>query len=219
MSAVRPTNGEVEQATVATPAADPPATNSTRVVDVYAGVPSRLAAYLVDAIILSLVAFAIVVILGLILGPTVQFREPTDVLRARITVDHARALVDALVATAVGAAYFAVAWSRFGASPGQRLLGLRVRMTSGDRLTLRVGFVRWLLLGAPLSVLVVVADGTLPGLRPSLAFLAIAWNVVLLVSAARSPAKQGIHDRVAGTVVVAGAVPIQFVPAASDSAA
>jgi uncharacterized RDD family membrane protein YckC len=170
---------------------------------VYADLPSRLAAYLIDAIALTVILFGLLIVLSVVLGPTIHFRQPADVLKAHITVNHGRAIIDAIVATIANAAYFVLSWRSLGGSPGQRLLGIRIgRAMDGGRIELRPAFIRWLLMGSAFGVLIVLVDGIVPGLRASVAALAVVWQVILLLTVARSPRKQGIHDRAAGTVVV-----------------
>ncbi len=120
---------------------------------VYAGVPARVVAYLVDAVLLSVLFFAILAVLAFVIRPTVRFVSPLDVLRARVIVDSGRVVLDAIVTTAFSAFYFVLSWHRLGASPGQRLLGLRVRDQRGRiGLGVRDALVRWAFLGPPLGL-------------------------------------------------------------------
>ncbi|HUG47764.1 MAG TPA: RDD family protein [Candidatus Limnocylindria bacterium] len=170
---------------------------------VYAGIPARIAAYFVDAVILSLLFFAVLAVLTLVIGPTVRFVSPLDVLRARVVVDPGRVVLDALVTTALSAAYFAFSWNRMGASPGQWLLGLRLRDRRGRiGLGVRDALIRWALLGPPLGLIAVIVGTLAPLLRPSAIAVAAVWQLILLVTTTRNERKQGIHDRAAGSTVV-----------------
>src|SRR4029078_3574584 len=98
------------------------------------------------------------------------------------------------------AVYFVGSWRRSGGSPGQRWLRMAVGAEAdGATISVRQGVVRWALLVFPISVeasIKPIAAGT----PDSLVVLAlIVWYVYLLVSTARHPAKQGLHDRVAHT--------------------
>jgi uncharacterized RDD family membrane protein YckC len=71
----------------------------------------------------------------------------------------------------------------------------------GAALTIGQAIARWLLLGAPFVI------ATMLGLAlPAVALLSmlavLAWYALLLVTTARNPRKQGLHDRYARTVVV-----------------
>lgn len=182
---------------------DRPGPERTGPVLVYAGVPARVAAYLVDAVLLSVLFFGLVALLGIAIGPTIQFVSTLDVLRARVVVDSGRLLLDASVTTAFSAAYFVLSWHRLGGSPGQRLLGLRVRDRRGRiGLGLRDALLRWVLLGPPLGLLAVIVGTLVPVLRPSAIAVVAAWQLILLVTTARSERNQGVHDRAVGSSVV-----------------
>ena len=94
------------------------------------------------------------------------------------------------------------AWRRFRGSPGQRLLRMEIGTeTGGLPVAHRQGAVRWLLIGLPLCVeasLTQLISGVVDAL---LILVLFAWYVFLLVSTARNPKKQGLHDRLAHTVV------------------
>jgi hypothetical protein len=78
-----------------------------------------------------------------------------------------------------------------------RVFGMQIGTPSdGSTLTLQQAVVRYLALGYPLGILAYV-----PGLG-GLASLLFLWYIVLLVSTAISPTKQGIHDRVARSAIV-----------------
>jgi uncharacterized RDD family membrane protein YckC len=122
-----------------------------------------------------------------------------------VIVDGGRALVDSVVTTAASGIYF-VTWWRIGAgSPGQRAFGLMVKPADGERVSLRAWIVRWAALGGPAAPLIVAIGIVAPVLRLSLGTVFIVWQLLLLASTIRSATNQGIHDRIAGTIVVQGA--------------
>jgi uncharacterized RDD family membrane protein YckC len=82
------------------------------------------------------------------------------------------------------------------------LLSLRVGDEGDGRLiSWRQSAVRWLLLGIPalLASLAVYVPNTI-GLI--LGGLGLLWLLLLLYTMAQSPAKQGLHDRYAHTIVI-----------------
>jgi uncharacterized RDD family membrane protein YckC len=115
----------------------------------------------------------------------------------------------ALTATAI---YF---WRVFRATPGQMLLGLFVvRPTTGDRLGRVSATARWLLLYAPLTAvfsyswLSSVFDTMDPLQLGSITlFGPMAWYVILAFSVLVDRRGRGLHDRLAGSVVVRRAGP------------
>jgi len=162
-------------------------------------VPNRLVGYVIDLLILSLIALVVAIVVSLLFGPIVDIDLSAD---PRISVNEGLALLNGALATALGAVYFVGSWRRSGGSPGQRWLRMAVGAEAdGATISVRQGVVRWALLVLPISVeasITPIAAGTLD----SLVVLAlIVWYVYLLVSTARHPAKQGLHDRVAHTVV------------------
>lgn len=129
------------------------------------------------------------------------------------------AVVAAITLVSLGAVYF---WRVFRATPGQMLLGLFV-IQLGRGLPLGRGraLLRWLVLYAPFVLLIsytqlvdiVFRSDLLPEGDPlvlaSLAyFVPLAWYAVLAVSVlAEGRRGRGLHDRLAGSVVVRRAGP------------
>ncbi len=118
-----------------------------------------------------------------------------------VAVDTGMVVVNALVATGLSAAYFVIPWAVLGGSPGQLALGMRVRRDAGSE-TLTVGraFARWILLFPPFATVSALTAGV-----SLLGWLvwggAAAWYFVLLLTTAGSATKQGLHDRLARSVV------------------
>ena len=166
---------------------------------------SRLVAYVIDAVLLSVVVFAAAALVSVAIGPLVRFGS------GEATLDEGVAIVDALVATVLGALFFAGSWARFGASPGQRLLGMRVvDEAEGSPIGARRALLRWAPIGLPLgaaALLTAVLSG--PG-DAAVDLALLAWYVALLATTARSATKQGLHDRLARTVVVRTGRPATF---------
>jgi uncharacterized RDD family membrane protein YckC len=165
----------------------------------YADAPNRLIGYLLDAIILAILSFAGAAIVSLLFGPVVTFDPAADPI---VSVDPGLAIADAGLATAISAAYFIVTWRRLGGSPGQRLLGMRIWAEDPERpVTIGQGAVRWSFIGLPLAVQA-AASVAAAGIADAVLLIALfVWYLVLLVTTARSPTKQGLHDRAARTLV------------------
>lgn len=163
---------------------------------VYADVPNRAIAYIIDAIILFVINIIIGVILGGIIGPTVTIGPDFTV-----QPNFGASLIYAVVSTLISGAYFVWSWTSMRASPGQRVLSMQVgNAGDGATLTMNQAVIRWVLLGAPFGIASALSGIGFLGLLISLA--ALAWFIALLVTTAQSPTKQGLHDRYANTVVV-----------------
>jgi hypothetical protein len=164
------------------------------------GVVVRLVAYVLDALLLALAIYVVVLLLHALVGPTVRIAEVDGV--PRLSVDRLRSVVDAVVATAVAGAYFVGSWLAFRGTPALRLVRARVeRADGGGRLALGSAFKRWLMLGAPFGLLSTLVL-PMPWLGAILAVVIAFWNLVLLVTTARDRRKRGLHDRVADSIVL-----------------
>ncbi len=165
----------------------------------YADVPNRLVGFLVDLLILTILAFVGAVTISVLFGPVVRIDLSTD---PRVELNQGLALMNGALSTIISAVYFIGTWRRLRGSPGHRLLRMRIGAEAdGLPITYRQGVVRWLLIGLPLCLEASLTP-VITGSADALLILALlVWYVVLLISAARNPAKQGLHDRLAHTVV------------------
>ena len=199
---------EVSLPTELRPAAAPAGAHghSPHAAEVYADVPNRLVALGIDAVLLTAIVLVGAIAVSLTVGPVVRIEGSS------VEVDRDIAVVDAQLSTLLGALYFAGSWARFGATPGQRLLGIRVvRAHDGGPVTIAGALVRWLLLAAPLGVASVLTTAVVSGGAEALVDLALAlWYLALLVTTARSPVARGLHDRWAGTAVTRPARPVEW---------
>jgi uncharacterized RDD family membrane protein YckC len=162
----------------------------------YSDLVTRIIAYIIDAIILSVVfwVIGIAILGGLLLSGGV-----------------AGALIGLVVLGGlylVGSAiYFIYTWTTMRASPGQKVLNLEtVNAADGATLTRDQAIRRWAFLFGP-SAIGTVANfafaGTSLGILGSLISLAtLVYTIYLLYTASQSPKRQGFHDVQAGTVVV-----------------
>ncbi len=161
---------------------------------VFADTLSRFVAYFVDVILLGIVAGIVGSLLGF--GRT-TLTQGADDFGYRYQVTGAGFTVPIVV---LGLAYFVFFWSGGRrATIGQRLFGIQVgNAFDGRPLSIVQAVKRWLGLGLFLSIFDLVAQ---PGQGwPTL--LGFIWSVVLLVTTAMSPTKQGLHDKFANSALV-----------------
>ena len=178
----------------------------------------RSVAYLVDSLIIGVAYLVLGILFDSIFGPLVA-ASPDGQTLVVVAVNPLRVALELTATLVVDALYFAGCWSRWGATPAQRALRIRVMLEhaagsaaagsgatgsahdTSVALPLEVAGRRW----AVLAVLP-IATGSLAGsgaLDPSvLAVVNGAWFLLLLASAAADPLRRGLHDRVAGTIVV-----------------
>lgn len=170
---------------------------------VYASVGSRLLALAVDGILLTAILYVAAVAVSSVRGPVVEFSAAPGTGVSMVVVDQERALAMAILSVVISAIYFVGSWVARSATPGQGLLGIRVRQVRGGPLLIGQAVARWLLLMGPLGLGALLSI-TLPQLRPSIDPVTIAWSLLLLVTTLRSSTRQGLHDRAAGSVVIRG---------------
>ena len=160
---------------------------------------ARVVGFFIDSVIVSIGSLVLLTVLGLVHGTVIEVRT-SGALADRVEIDAVRFSIDTGVVTLFAAAYFAGSWVRSGATIGQRSVGLRV-LPAGEatRVSPIAATVRFLALGAPLWVIAGLVSG-----NARLAFwcLALIWYAVVLVSVTRGTSTTGIHDRIAGTIVV-----------------
>ena len=162
---------------------------------VYADVPNRFIALLIDGFVL----FVIFVVVGLVLA--------TIGLDAGVMAgetDLVASIIFAVISLVVGAGYFIYTWTSMRASLGMRVLGMQVgNAYDGATLTTNQAGRRWLALWGPSIVSSALVGVPVIGNLLSLAVL--IYLIYLLYSTATSPTKQGFHDKYANTVVVKAA--------------
>lgn len=167
----------------------------------FAGIARRSLAWLVDVVLVTLLIFVAVSLLGAVVGPTVGIDPEAATLEDVVAADLGRVVLDAVLATGLSAAFFVLPWTLLGGSPGQLLLGMRVRdHAGGGALPVGRALARWILLFPPFATVSALTAG-LPVLGALVWSAAVAWYLVLLVTTARSETRQGLHDRIAATVV------------------
>jgi uncharacterized RDD family membrane protein YckC len=183
----------------------------------------RSAAYLVDSLIIGLAYLVLGILFDSIFGPLVAATADGQALVV-VAVNPLRVALELTATLVVDALFFAGCWSRWGATPGQRVLRIRVLLERATgsagagpaatgsaaagsahdtsvALPLEAAGRRW----AVLAVLP-IATGSLAGSGAiDVSVLTVvngAWFLLLLASTAADPLRRGLHDRVAGTIVV-----------------
>lgn len=165
---------------------------------VYADVPNRVIALIIDGIILAIITFIVTAVLYGIVGSPVSVNLNTGNL---FEVNYVSTLLGAILSLAIGAAYWIYSWTAMRASPGQKMLGMQVgNSPDGATLTQEQAIRRWAVLFAPFSLSQVVY--VLPTLGALLGLATFIYAIYLLYTTAQSPTKQGFHDKFANTVVV-----------------
>ncbi len=166
---------------------------------VYADVPNRIIAYIIDAILIGILNLIVGIVLN---GLGMQSVTVNDDLT--VSVNYIAAIVQGLVGLAIGAAYFIYTWTRMRATVGMRLLGMQIgNAGDGRTMTTEQGIRRWLALSAPAIIAQVFSGVPLIGIVIGLAGL--VWYIWLIYTMAQSPTKQGWHDVFANTQVVKAA--------------
>jgi hypothetical protein len=170
----------------------------------FADVGPRLAAWIVDMILLGVIGSLLSIPIYLALLGNVDwqaffqqartgnpFAMPSDLLLA--------SFAGAVVSTVIYAVYFVFLWS----SGGRATLGMRIMRqqigNAADGATLSMGqaFRRWLAMGYWLSLL-----GAVPLLGSVSGLAQVVWWIVLLVTTNSSPTRQGQHDKLGSTAIV-----------------
>jgi len=171
---------------------------------VYADVPNRVIALIIDAIIVAIITAIVNGILYGIVGQpvAVNFDQGTGALSTG--VNYVSLVIGAIVGLVIGAAYYIYTWTAMRATVGQRVLGMQVgNFPDGRTLTQEQAIRRWLFLFAPFSIGQVFVG--VPALGALLGLLTFLYAIYLLWTTAQSPTKQGFHDKQANTVVVKAA--------------
>lgn len=155
----------------------------------FADVPARIVAYIVDA--------AIVGIVGSVLAIALVFGERTGTATSTFVWVSGAALEVSFAL--LGLVYFAFFWTGGRrATIGQRIFDIQVgNALDGRPLSLDQALGRWVGYGSFLGLFAIV-----PALGGLVTLAELIWVLVLLATTARSPTKQGLHDRFANTALV-----------------
>jgi uncharacterized RDD family membrane protein YckC len=179
----------------------------------------RVVAFFLDGVILVPVWMLYGVALDAIFGPLIA-PDPGGAGIVVVATNAPRFALELALTLLTDAAYYAGCWVRWGRTPGQRACGVAVRAAPSaatipsdrqrapepgpDRVPASVATIRWAVLQLlPICAGSLAAAGALP--LGVVAGITAGWSAALLLSAAVDPMRRGLHDRVAGTVVVLAA--------------
>lgn len=159
---------------------------------VYADLPNRVIAYIIDIVILMVVSVVIGIVLGgiglAVMSTTAQF----SILGF---------LIAGVLGLAVSAAYFLYTWTAMRGTIGMKALGMQIgNEGSGATLTMDQAVRRWLAVGGWISIVQFV--NFIPVIGFLLSLVGLVYIIYLLYTTAQSPTKQGFHDHYAHTMVV-----------------
>jgi uncharacterized RDD family membrane protein YckC len=162
---------------------------------VYADVPNRFIALIIDAIVMLLILIVIGIVLAAVGLNAGVMATGTNIVSG---------VVYAAVSLVVTGGYFIYTWTSMRASVGMRVLGMQVgNAFDGKTLTMEQAMKRFIALWGPSTLSGALNSVSGIGLLISLAVL--VYLFYLLYTTAKSPTKQGFHDIFANTVVVKAA--------------
>jgi uncharacterized RDD family membrane protein YckC len=166
---------------------------------VYADVPNRVIAIIIDYIIIGVLGMIAGAVLGAIGLTAVTINDDLS-----FTYDYLASIIYAIVNFVIGAAYFIYTWTAMRGTVGMKALGMQIGdAATGASLTMDQAIRRYLALGAVFTI--AQALNPLPLLGILIAIASLAWVIFLLYTTANSPTKQGWHDVFANTMVVKAA--------------
>jgi uncharacterized RDD family membrane protein YckC len=182
-------------------AAPPPPVQAGPAGFVYADVPNRAIAYIIDVIILGILNLIVFAVLGGIGLNIVTFNVNNPAL---IEYNYVASLILAIASLIISGAYFLYTWTAMRGTVGMKALGMQVgNAGDGKTLTMEQAVRRWIALGAPFGL--AQAFNPLPGIGILLGLAAFGWFIYLLWTTYSSLTKQGFHDKFANTMVVKAA--------------
>ena len=175
--------------------APPPASSPGIPGFVYADVPNRFIALIIDAIVM----FLILIVIGIILA-AVGFNAGVLATGTNIV----SGILYAALSLVVTGGYFIYTWTSMRASVGMRVLGMQVgNAFDGKTLTMEQAMKRFIALWGPSTLS--GALNSVSGIGQIVSLAVLIYLVYLLYTTAKSPTKQGFHDIFANTVVVKAA--------------
>lgn len=181
------------------PAPAPAASAATSGGLVYADVPNRAIAYIIDAIVVGILGAVVTAILGSVgLAPVTINADGT------LEVQYVASLLNGLASFVIGGAYFIYTWTAMRGTLGMKALGMQIgNAGDGATMTMDQAIRRYLALGAVFTI--AQALSPLPSIGILVGLASLAWVIFLLYTTAKSPTKQGWHDVFANTMVVKAA--------------
>jgi uncharacterized RDD family membrane protein YckC len=151
-----------------------PQENQETLLGQYAGFVTRLIGFLIDRLILGGVTALIAFLAGLVLS----LFDINKLLGTEQLAEWIMLVLALVVTLLIVLSYHIVFWMLAGQTPGQRLMGVRIVRTNGERVTF------WRAVGRFLGYFV-----------SSILFLGYLWVLV-------DDRRQGFHDKIADTVAL-----------------
>jgi uncharacterized RDD family membrane protein YckC len=176
-------------------AAPPPPVQAGPAGFVYADVPNRAIAYIIDLFLLGIVVQVITAFTGS--GVTIG-------VAGAWSFNIVTLLINGVIGAAISAGYFIYTWTSMRGTVGMKALGMQIgNAGDGKTLTMDQATRRWLVVAAPGFLAQVI--WVVPALGALIVLLAFGWFIYLLWTTYSSPTKQGFHDKFANTMVVKAA--------------
>jgi len=161
-----------------------------------AGIPPRAAALLID--------FLAVLLLAFLFGPWIGIRLGLDVASGQGPGAGGMMAAGTAGSALIGLCWFGVE-AIWGATPGKRLLRLRIGTEAGARAPLHTYALRWAVKNAPalIGLLALFVSMNLPRIGNWITLLSNLSGVVILAGCfiAYGSDHQALHDILAGTAV------------------
>jgi uncharacterized RDD family membrane protein YckC len=165
---------------------------------VYADLPNRIIAYVIDIVILFVINLVIGIVLAAVGLRTVTFSLQSATL---VEVNFLAVVIYGIVGLVISAGYFVYTWTRMRGTVGMKALGMQIgNEVDGATLTQNQAIKRWIYVGGWISIVQIVSGIGFLGALVGLA--GFIYIVYLLYTTAQSPTKQGYHDHAAKTMVV-----------------
>jgi uncharacterized RDD family membrane protein YckC len=145
----------------------------------------RIIAYIIDTVILSIAFFILVVALPLPGG----------------------AITRSIILAVLSFGYFGYSWTKWRASPGQRILALMTVRADGATLTWNQSLTRFAWLFGPSVIASLFGNVEQVGgaLSSLITLVVLGYYIYLLYTASQDPKRQGLHDKQSETIVVKAA--------------
>lgn len=164
----------------------------------FASVLTRSIVCIIDIVILVVVILIGASVVNAVFGSAVRLDPYAVTAEGSLISDNGLIMLNAVVTTLLNAGYFVGSWTMLGGTPGQLLFKLQVRREAdGGTLRSSQAILRWILLFPPCGIAAALA----PDLAALIWGSAPVWYLILLITTVGSPTKQGLHDRLAHTVV------------------
>ena len=168
---------------------------------VYADVPNRIFALILDVIVLAIIGVVVGAFLTAIVGPVYKIDLDFQNKNVGVQTNFIALILNLAATMAISAVYWIYCWTKLRGSVGQKVLGMQVgNFPDGKTLTQDQAIRRWIALGGVFPIAQALSG--FPALGTLIGLAIFVYTIYLLYSTAKSPTKQGFHDTFANSVVV-----------------